>query len=564
MKKSLLALGAACIALSGMAVVPNQPLQAQSSARFEKNREIQPNGKLRMATSAPRMHKAPAKVSSADVITSVEGKAQNMTAFGSGYYINIIYLYEYEDQSSASQFVYTDDNEVYIRDILPNSGFGTYVKGVKNGDKIEISLPQTVYFYDDYGYGFKLCMMEKEVEVDEEGYESVGFNITDASSVTLSVAEDGSAVVDGLENGLALSLAYTDDDTWAGCAATKLSFTPFYEKVVEAPEDIEVSENFWIFSEGDYGRFVSWAQGYDEVYFKGICSAMPDSWVKGTMEYDYDNAQAVISIPQNQLVGVAIGQYIYIKCARYIYNEEGYLVDLEIMPDDYKYELVWDFEENTIAAKDPDVSLVFNAALDRIYYLDYYTDLRLTHQDDMSGTPVNPTDLTFLDRYEDYECGMFLFTVPAVSTEGDFLDTNSLYYVVYVDGEEWEFDAEEYMLPESIVEVPWDMSMYYIYNQGGASREIDFLVEGISTLGVQSIYRYEGEETRSEIVTINVDAPDIDDPSAVAAIGEGKKVADVKYYDLSGRQVASPAAGIFVKRVTFEDGSVATFKKAVR
>ena len=65
-------------------------------------------------------------------------------------------------------------------------------------------------------------------------------------------------------------------------------------------------------------------------------------------------------------------------------------------------------------------------------------------------------------------------------------------------------------------------------------------------------------------MTINVDAPDIDDPSAVAAIGEGKKVADVKYYDLSGRQVASPAAGIFVKRVTFDDGSVATVKKAVR
>ena len=146
-----------------------------------------------------------------------------------------------------------------------------------------------------------------------------------------------------------------------------------------------------------------------------------------------------------------------------------------------------------------------------------------------------------------------------MSTEGDFLDTDNLSYVVYVDGEEWEFDAEEYELEENMVEIPWNFGVYYIYNYGGALREVDFFVEGISTLGVQSIYRYDGEETRSDIVTI-----DLDDPSAVAAVGADRKVKDVKYYDLSGRQVASPAAGIFVKRVTFEDGTVATFKKAVR
>ncbi|MDE6290222.1 MAG: hypothetical protein K2M16_01690, partial [Muribaculaceae bacterium] len=438
---------------------------------------------------------------------------------------------------------------------------GTYVKGVKNGDKIEISLPQTVYFYDTNGYGLKLCMMEKEVQVNEDGSESVGFNITDASSVTLSVAEDGSAVVDGLENGLALSLAYTDDDSWVGCSATKLSFTPFNEKPVEVPADIEVSKNFWLSSQGDYARSISWAQGYDEVYFQGICTSMPDAWVKGTVEYDYDNAEAVISIAQNQYVGAAAGSYIYIKCAKFEYDENGYLIAADLMPDDYKYELVWDLEENTIAAKDPDVVFIFNAALDRIYYLAYYSNIKLTHQDDMSGTPVDPYGLRFSDTYENYGYGGFYFTVPAVSTEGDFLATEDLYYVIYVDGDEWTFEPEEYSTDEAIEEIPWNLSLYYIYNVGGANREVDFFVEGITTLGVQSVYKYNGEETRSEIVTINLDQ---DDPSGVAALGEGKKVADVKYFDLSGRQVANPAEGIFVKRVTFEDGSVATFKKAVR
>ena len=185
--------------------------------------------------------------------------------------------------------------------------------------------------------------------------------------------------------------------------------------------------------------------------------------------------------------------------------------------------------------------------------------MKLVHQDDFAGVPADPNGLIFMDTYADYDYGTFQFNVPAVSTDGDFLDTNSLSYVVYVDGEEWEFDAEEYQLTENMVEIPWNFGVYYIYKYSGILREVDFFVEGITTLGVQSVYNYNGEETRSEIVEIEVD-----DPSAVAAIGDVRKVADVKYYDLSGREVASPAAGIFVKRVTFDDGSVASFKKAVR
>ncbi len=113
MKKSLLALGAACIALSGMAASPLQKLDTSSKPLFNKSAEIQPMGKLQVAKANSSMKKAPAKIGAEDVITSVEGTKQNVTITGSGYYLFWgIALSTYEEQEAASHIVYGENNEV--------------------------------------------------------------------------------------------------------------------------------------------------------------------------------------------------------------------------------------------------------------------------------------------------------------------------------------------------------------------------------------------------------------------------------------------------------------------
>lgn len=558
MRKSLLALSAALVAVSGMAANPQQ-LQVPASANlcFDKSVELKSTGNIRVDRSKSSVNKAPAKVSSADIITSVEGKVQGMSTTASGFYVNLFWIFEYADQSTASQVVYGDNDEVYFLDILPNASVGAYVKGVKKDNKVEISLPQTVLYYDSYGYGFNLVCMEKYTEVDEEGNELIGYEKTDASSFTFTVAEDGSMVADGISDELILGYAYTDDDSWAGYGVTELSMTPFDGEPVTPPADIEVSKNFWLISGAPIAQPVNWAQGYDEVYFQGLSANMPEGWVKGTVEYD--DSFATISIAQDQYLGIAYSQFIYTKCAKMIYDEDGTLVDAELMPADYQYQLIWDYEENTITAKDPEVSFVLNAAQDRVYYLDYFTDLKLIHQDSFEGTPANPTGLEFNETIDSDGYNSFFFEVPAVSTDGDYLLTDDLYYVVYVDGEEWECDAEEYEIDESLVEIPWGFSAYYIYNYGGTRREVDFFVEGISTVGVQSVYKYDGVETRSEIVTL-----DLESGSKVNALDADKKVAKVAYYDIAGRAVANPANGLFIKKTTYTDGSVVSTKSFIR
>lgn len=44
------------------------------------------------------------------------------------------------------------------------------------------------------------------------------------------------------------------------------------------------------------------------------------------------------------------------------------------------------------------------------------------------------------------------------------------------------------------------------------------------------------------------------------SIETGSKIKAVKYYDLSGRTVAEPSKGIFIKAVTYDDGTTKTTK----
>lgn len=466
----------------------------------------------------------------------------------------------YENQDAASHIVYGENDEVYIYNILPNASTDTYVKGVKKDDKIVIELPQTVFWSEEAEDGYNLSMLSLTDLPAEEGEEpEQTYVATDDTELVFTVAEDGSMVAEGLSEEKIIGLSLCSDGSWGYYGAWELSITPFDKSVVELPSDYEVSENFWsyICPELGYGWNVSWAQGYEDVYFQGLSPDMPEAWVKATVEYD--DTEAILSIAQDQYVGDYYGYRIFTKAAKIEVDEDGYAI-YELMPEDYQYQLVWDFDDNTLTPKDADVVLLLNASMTEVYYLNELYDFVLQHQTSYDGTPQNPFDLEFGDYLADYGYAVFRFDVPSLSTDGDLLLTDNLSYVVYVDGEEWTFDVEDYPdLEESMVEIPWSFDSYDIMKYNGATHVIYFYVEGMSTLGVQSIYKYEGEETRSEIVTL-----DLEDPDSVAGIDADKKVASVKYYDVAGREVSKPAGGIFIKRVTFEDGTVSTSKKAIR
>ncbi len=559
MNKSLLALGAACIALTSMAA-PVQKFQAPAKPVPVFNQEIKGLGNLQVAPGvASSMKKAPAKaVSAADVISSVEGEQNPLIITGSGYYLfRGVMLTDFQDQESPSHVIYGENNEVYVYDMIPNFPCDSYVKGTIDGDKVVFEFPQVVLWDEEYEDGYELTMFELGEVETEDGTSQTYLPLEGKQTLTFTVGEDGTWTTDELSDDVMLGAGLISEaDGWVGYGATALSVAPFNDKMVEVPEDLTVVDNVWVSKGEGFGWPLNFAQGYDEIYFQGLDPNMPEAWIKATVEYD--DYSATVSIAQNQYIGDYSGYYIFTKCAKIVPNEETGYDDYVLMPDDYEYKLTWDFDAETMTAVDKDIIFLTNASRTEIYHLSKMSNIQLVHQASFEGTPVNPEIIQFQNSMDSYGYDAFIFDVPALTEDGDVLLTDDLYYIVYVDGEQWTFDADEYFLDATYEEVPWGLSAYYIYNYGGCTREVDFFVEGISTLGVQSVYKYNGEETRSEIVTLDLEG------DSVASIDADKKVANVKYFDVAGREVANPAAGVVIKRVVYEDGTVASFKKVVR
>ena len=119
---------------------------------------------------------------------------------------------------------------------------------------------------------------------------------------------------------------------------------------------------------------------------------------------------------------------------------------------------------------------------------------------DHAATPANPEVIDFVDQGElgGYNYGSF--KVPTVDTEGNFINTNDLYYRIYFDDDElFTFGPDEYpQVEEFMTDVPYSYTDGYDFGVGGAT--IYFYETGFQRVGIQSVFRGGGEEHVSDIV----------------------------------------------------------------
>ena len=202
MKKFLLAFGATCIGLSCMGVSAQMLPDSELSSMESKGMVLKKYAAAKMPKAAKQA--VPGITDMKDIITSAEGEKVDVTVTTSGIRLSGFGFTQFQDQSMASHVLYGENNEVYIYEIFPYLPYKSYIKGVKDGNKITVELPQAVYYDDSEGYveSYYLALMN---------YTDDWYWPEEKSTLSLSINEFGDMTAEGLSEEKILGVADCED-----------------------------------------------------------------------------------------------------------------------------------------------------------------------------------------------------------------------------------------------------------------------------------------------------------------------------------------------------------------
>lgn len=244
-----------------------------------------------------------------------------------------------------------DGNDVYLSGLayfFPEN----YVKGTLDGDKLTVPSGQFIG-EDEYGKEYLIGFVAGETEDDPDVITDYVFNY-DAATKTFTLA-DGYYIGE--------SESPTEEALYT--YLTSATFTEggiVLPDVVELPAGAEVET--WYLSARNYdGNKVEQEMGVafvgSDVYLQGMCSYLPEAWVKGTV----DGATATFAA--GQYYGQYAGQYNLFFGA---YDQSGVLADVV-----FEY----DAETGTFTTDD---YILLNGKESAVSFYDYYSNVVITRE----------------------------------------------------------------------------------------------------------------------------------------------------------------------------------------
>ena len=321
------------------------------------------------------------------------------------------------------------------------------------------------------------------------------------------------------------------------------------------------------------------------------------SWVKGT----YDWMTGIITVPNGQYLswsdaygyGIILGwgsTYTYTEGDEDGDGEDDYYMgyeiddrtDIEFMIDgDYIYLLNTEGDLNaefplwgnatgmlTYWSDDLSMTAIEFASLDEYGYI---APMGILKQPAVDAEPAMPTADDWYDCGDESGYSKFYFTLPTTDVDGNMLDPELISYAVWVidgmGGEPYKFTfpAVDYTfdLYEDIDEVPYDLYSsavdfhdYYVYMYRTNENDNPLFVRDDThngNIGIQAIYTVDRGRNESAIAWL------YDIPSGVNEVNANKTVANVRFYNVAGQEVAQPS-GMTIKVTTYTDGTTSAVK----
>lgn len=282
----------------------------------------------------------------------------------------------------------------------------------------------------------------------------------------------------------------------------------------------------------------------DDLYIQGIVEGVSYAWAKATK-----NSSGKYVIPSGQYVGTA---QLYNQVWDYFLSSigrSGALSDII---------LTYDAETATFTTTQTIAPTASEKKADSYYTLNGVTIKKIVERE---ATPSAPL-MTFHRRKSPYGSTVWCFAEIFVSlsdTEERPMLSEKLSYVFLCDKGDDNISpvtfpkSKYYMLDEDITEIPYnftdglDISRHTVYFEKLGENEL----KTWKRLGLQTIYRGNDIEHRSEITWVNLE--DLWGGNSVESI-QSPVSAPTRYYDLQGRPVEHPAKGLYIvngKKVYF-------------
>lgn len=459
-----------------------------------------------------------------------------------------------------------DKETVLLKNPLPRYAWGSYIKGklVENDDEMymEFELPQFLAL-NSANNGAIIALSKVIVDEYENTFlESATF---EKQTIRYVLDKDDNWVLELPEGyGIGNFLTAAED--------TPTSKVPFWKDAVFSatysdkenriaaimPEGVEAEQYGMVFSNGDRTKVVNVGFQDDIVYIQGIAKDFRKACITGKIEGDK------VVFESGQFIGEAKGFSYYL-----VFNEA------ELVNINQFMEEIWDFPgkilpsvEATYDATNKIISFPLDMAMfinvgtkDPLYYADFFVGSLFAPRTIAPATPVNPSFTEIEPFNASFGMGGAAFDLPLLGTNGEVLNADLYTYIVYFDEEPYTFTPALYPgLEKPMEEIPYNFTdPEEDFSVKGMQHIIYWKLDGFSTLGIQAVYTVGGIVNKSEIVSANISGKDgVDD------VMIGNDISAIEYYDLTGNKVENPEKGIYVRKMTFENGKIITSKIAIR
>ena len=521
---------------------------------------------VRFQTESGKRLMPPPTGTAEDMVTDPEGEKIENAIRSDISFRNMMGMPEIQNgEALIGEFVVGDDR-IWFKPISTYSFAPGYIELEKQTDGTYVAhTPQVFYDQDNYDGTHILAWATRfvlkttdtgAVYYDAEENEDGTFNTDMKFTYENGILRQADQRVN--EQGLPLELlAMTDPDgNWAiyGSGCISMQALPADMKQPTLPEDkveheavfgyktLKFDTGELVFNNKTY-RYATSPSEPDAVYLNVPESWLSDRWIRGTVGKDkswtFEKQYLGTYVAANMHIWFTPSTFKIVEAEQNGMKSYG----MALAQNDV---LVFKYDEakESYFASDYDV-LEINASPTSSDYIIYSYATPSVH--DFPANVSDPADpeFTSFTPYMDFNnFGMMSFSLPNYDIEGNFMNTEKMFYRVFINQDETEpfvLSQEEYSsLTEDITDVPYtynDVSQITCYNM---NHNLYFFRSDVNNWGIQSVYKDGDVEKKSNVVWNEV--------SGVNMITTDAYDGETIWYDMQGRRVNNAERGIFIRK----------------